>query len=323
MLLVGYGSVGRRHASNLESARGVRLGIAEPDGVARSSAATRHPRASLFASLEEGLRWEPDGVAICTPSHLHADMVRQALEHTQHVFVEKPLAIERDAATSLRGPAKGARVTVGYNWRYSRGFEAVREAVRSGRLGAPIDFLSYAASYLPAWREKDHRAYYSARAAEGGGVLLDFSHETNYLAALFEAPGAVTCSLRNSGTLGIDAEEVADIAWSSDRVSGLCHFDYLSRARRRTLRVLFERGVLEWDLEHGRVAVEDGSGTPPLVEGETVEETYVREIDSFLRVLRGGDGSPTDLEDSIRTLAVIEACRRADQTKAHVRVEFP
>ena len=70
-------------------------------------------------------------------------------------------------------------------------------------------------SYLPAWRpDRDYRQSYSARAEEGG-VLLDLIHEIDYAVWLFGAPSEGPAQLRNSGRLGIQSEEAADLHWQT------------------------------------------------------------------------------------------------------------
>jgi predicted dehydrogenase len=103
-------------------------------------------------------------------------------------------------------------------------------------------------SFLPEWRPgTDYKRGYSARADEGG-VLRDLIHEIDYATWLFGTPEAVFAQLNNSGALGIESDEAADIVW---RVAGgatvSIRLDYLTRIPRRKIRAFGELGDIEWD----------------------------------------------------------------------------
>ena len=71
-LVVGGGSIGRRHLKNLAALRVGPLGVVEVQRETRERV-----RAELgveaFATLAEGLGWGPQFVVIATPPHLHIE----------------------------------------------------------------------------------------------------------------------------------------------------------------------------------------------------------------------------------------------------------
>lgn len=63
---------------------------------------------------------EVDSVIITTRHNLHSEMVIQALNCGKHVFVEKPLALNREEVDSINAAyGKGQSVMVGFNRRFS------------------------------------------------------------------------------------------------------------------------------------------------------------------------------------------------------------
>ncbi|MFB6346328.1 MAG: Gfo/Idh/MocA family protein, partial [bacterium] len=78
-----------------------------------------------------------DAVAIATPASTHSDMVRKALEHDKHVFVEKPLAYSEEEALELTKLAetKSCQLMIGHIMLYHPTIEFLMNKVQKGDLG--------------------------------------------------------------------------------------------------------------------------------------------------------------------------------------------
>lgn len=96
-----------------------------------------------------------DAVLIATRHNMHAAMAKAALEAGKHVLVEKPLALNRVELDELIGayekiPEKSRPVfTVGYNRRFSRYAQAIKEAT-ADRVGPLVVVYRMNAGYIPA-----------------------------------------------------------------------------------------------------------------------------------------------------------------------------
>jgi predicted dehydrogenase len=77
------------------------------------------------------------GVAIATPTVLHASLARRGLTVGKHVFIEKPLALQVDEAEALCALAeeRDRLLMVGHLLQYHPGFIKLRQLVRDGELG--------------------------------------------------------------------------------------------------------------------------------------------------------------------------------------------
>ncbi|MBN2698013.1 MAG: bi-domain-containing oxidoreductase [Bacteroidales bacterium] len=113
---------------------------------------------------------EVDLVFICTRHASHGSMTLQALEAGKHVFVEKPLAVNRDEIDAIEEFFKKMEnpplLMVGYNRRYSKFSREIKKAV-SGRIN-PL-FIRYRmnAGYL----KPDHWIF-----SEGGRIIGEACH---------------------------------------------------------------------------------------------------------------------------------------------------
>lgn len=125
-VIIGWGSMGRRHAKNLAD-----LGVKT---VARAD--------PILECLYEGEYTSSDGcleswargrlVVVASPTHLHATHAMKALYcGAKAVFIEKPMAVNIPDAYDIARLAEETKtpVTVGYNFRAHPGLHALIKAV--------------------------------------------------------------------------------------------------------------------------------------------------------------------------------------------------
>jgi predicted dehydrogenase len=251
-LVVGLGSIGRRHARNW-----ARLKLGEVL-VCRS---TRQPQpeplgvpAREFAALDEALNERPDVVLVTNPTSLHLATAVRALEAGAHVLIEKPISHTLDGVDRL--VQREREVTVGYNLRFHAGLQRLRHLLTQGAIGKPLTVRAEVGEYLPDWHPwEDYRASYSGRRDLGGGAVLTFSHEIDSVYWLLGMPSSVTAVASHTSALEIDTEDVAEIvlAYPNGALASI-HVDYVRRPTRRQVEVVGEEGTLRWEFEANRLS---------------------------------------------------------------------
>jgi len=100
-MIVGCGSIGRRHARNLKG-----LGLRQIGFCDSSPDALKYCREELqgetFSDYGEALEiFKPEIVLICTPPVCHVEQALAALQARAHVFIEKPLSHESSGIEAL------------------------------------------------------------------------------------------------------------------------------------------------------------------------------------------------------------------------------
>lgn len=135
--IVGYGSIARVHAEILQ-AEGALLHTVVgrvPEETARFAAefGFRHNTTDLNAALAQR---EVDAVVVASPSSLHYDQARQALEAGKHVLVEIPLAMSHAEGADLVEAARRQErlLMVAHSQRFIPSLAALRERVAAGSL---------------------------------------------------------------------------------------------------------------------------------------------------------------------------------------------
>jgi predicted dehydrogenase len=354
-VIVGLGSIGRRHTRNWAA-----LGLG-PLAVCRQVGSAQ-PEPLGFAvreytDLTRALETErPDMVLVTNPTSLHVETACQALQAGANVLVEKPLGHSLAGVDDLLHTARQARkhVMVGYNLRFHPGLARLKALADQGAIGTIVSARADYAEHLPDWHPwEDYRRSYSSRRDLGGGPLLTLSHALDALCWLLGAPRWVTALAAYTGVLGIDTEETADIllgfdparpaqpeqrdqldegklgAWAQAggqrRMSATAtvHVDYLRRPPRRTIELVGDNGVLRWDYdEHRLLHYLPSTRQWRIEQGDPRFERndmYLAELRHFADCVRGEVERPLiDGEQGAAVLAIALAAGRAASTGLRV-----
>jgi myo-inositol 2-dehydrogenase / D-chiro-inositol 1-dehydrogenase len=139
--IIGAGRIGTLHCENLATRipGAAVAAIAEPDQERLRAIARRHGIPAAHTDYREILKDRSiDAVAVCSPTDLHAQMVREAAEAGKHIFCEKPidLSLDRIRETLVAVDRAGVTLMVGFNRRFDANFMKVRELVRTGKIGS-------------------------------------------------------------------------------------------------------------------------------------------------------------------------------------------
>jgi predicted dehydrogenase len=151
VLIVGCGSIGKRHARVLDSL-GVRdVRACDPVSEQRESLLAQVPTVRMYESYAEGLRDRPDTVLICTPPWLHIPMAVQAIHAGCHVLSEKPLSDTAKGIDELIALAEEEhkKVMVGLCFRYHTGLVKAKGHLDSRRIGGSCQSVPSWASICP------------------------------------------------------------------------------------------------------------------------------------------------------------------------------
>ena len=306
VLVLGAGSIGRRHARNLASAgASVSLadpaaaaeGIVEPDGVTRIDWDDADPH--RFA-----------GVVVASPTVHHLDQATAAVDAGVGVLVEKPLATTVAGGESLRSANDSVRV--GFNLRFHEPIRRLVALVHGGRAGEVVAARLWFGYHLPSWRPGvDYRQTYSARADLGGGILLDAIHELDLAVWLLGPDLVVDHSLvARVGDLDLDVEDTVRAQLRTpDGVPVEIALDYLSRDYRRGIEVIGTEATVRLDWARRVVEVADADGVTVEDADVPVDASYEAEAETFLDWLDGRADLPVDVETALASLRLADEIR--------------
>lgn len=242
ILVIGAGSIGKRHVANLQG-----LG----------QAAELIPwRAYDRAELEK--RNDVKGLVIATATQVRLELVDLCATKGWPFYVEKPLHWTAGGVAEIydRAGDLAGRSMLGFMARY----HPVVQALAADDLSDVYGFSFEIGHDVRQWRQDWSFPKSYAAQADGGGVLLDLCHELDLAHALF--PNLTVQSVTSVGHMdfpGVDFASRVALADPAGR-AGTVAMDYLSpiSLRRSQLNGTWETRKL--DMLAGKITRDDGNG---------------------------------------------------------------
>ncbi len=151
--LVGTGGMGKVHYANYQHLPEYEV-VAVCDSAPASVKLAEEWGLPHFNGISEMLgAVDADLVDICTPTFLHHDMVMESLSHGKNTITEKPIALSlKDAVETLdEADKQGWLLFVAQVLQFTKEVGYLREAVRSGVYGKPLDAYFERLSACPRW----------------------------------------------------------------------------------------------------------------------------------------------------------------------------
>jgi predicted dehydrogenase len=310
VLIVGCGSIGRRHARNLQALGATQIQLVDADRAAAEAVADEcgaQVAVSLDAALERGAA----SVFICTPSDVHIATARRAAAAGADLFIEKPLSHSLAGVSELVQTADDRQLVtmVACNMRFHPGPRAVKRLLDEHAIGDVIAARVHTGSYLPGWRpQQDYRRSYSASASHGGAIL-DCIHEIDLALWYFGPARLHSCAAIPAGSIDLETDGLAELILQHHRgVLASVHLNFVQRDYSRSCVVIGTDGTIEWQFRDHEVRVlgTDGTVRERIAEpaGWDMNQMYVDEIAHFVDAMQTRQPTTNPIAAGAATLQI-------------------
>lgn len=323
--IVGIGSIGSRHLRLVHELL-PRCEVV----IVRSGNGTRSEKKNIteesFDSLQDAIDAGIQAAVISTPSAFHIDQMIMVMKAGIHVLVEKPLSNSIKNINTLLDIHQESKAIglIGYCLRYDPAAVQFKEMLNEKKIGKILHVNIDCGSYLPDWRPgQDYRQSASAIKKLGGGVLLELSHELDYIRWFFGEVENVMAKLGNSSTLDIDVEDSAEILLHSMQGFNIgVHLDFNSRTDRRTCKARCTEGDLIWDAISKTVTWVPSGGSEEVKKFQYgCDYIYREQLRHFFDCIENGQQPKVTVEDGIATLRIVEGIRKSSTMGKRMDVE--
>ena len=330
MLVVGFGSIGKRHL------RIVREMLPKAEiAVLRHEDYSIVPKGANYicSTIDEAISFTPNLAVIASPSSFHLATAMPLANAGVHLLIEKPLS-----ATSVRVSdlietcrKKDLKLAVGYNLRFLKSLKKFKSLVEDQVVGEIWSVRSEVGQYLPAWRPgSDYRECVSAQSRLGGGVLLELSHEIDYLRWIFGDLDWVQATLSKQSDLEIDVEDTAHLLLGfkakcdAKQLIASVNFDFIRQDSTRVCVIIGKIGSMRWNAISGTIefwALGSNGWKEIYRDNSTIDESYVAEWKDFISCIRKNSSPLITGTDGLKVLQVVEAARIASKNKSQAKIE--
>lgn len=303
------------------------LGVFDSDAGKARATAQRWDIGRVYRSLEEAAAAEGCVFDVAAPPVAHRAIL-SALPRGATVLIQKPLGLDLGEATAIRAVCRERRLTAAVNFqlRFAPMMRAVADALDRGLLGRLLD-LEVHLSLVTPWEQfphlipnprveiVSHSVHYldaiRALAGEPRGVL----------ARTYHYPGSELAQTRTSAILDYGAERRVTLSINH-------HHDFGRRFQDATFRVEGDRGAalvklgLLLDYPRGEpdelwIAPRGGPWQAVPLEGAWFPDAFIGTMSNLQRFANGEDQTlHTSVEDAWRTMALVEACYRSNESPA-------
>ena len=323
ILVVGCGSAGTRHARTLRKLGVNNLLLFDPDQNAADRLAAELSAKSVD-SVGQGLESGPDGLIVTSPPNHHLSTANLAIESGLNCFVEKPLSDSLEGLEELlsRAERKGLFIMVGYNFRYFAPLIELKRLISSGELGRVMTVRAEFGQYLPTWRMgTDYRSNYITSGLNAGGVILEESHEFDYVRWLAGPVESVYCASGRLSDLEMELEDTALVIMRHSN-GALSHIsvDCTQHGYARGARIVGTEGTANWTFPSMLSIVRRGGTREERELSADLAIAYELEMSEFLGCLRGLTKPRVDGWEALESLKITLAARDSATSGNEVRI---
>lgn len=331
--ILGCGAIGHTHAGAFNACGGAHIEYAIDVVPEKAKAfAEKYNIPHAGTDYREALK-DPsiDGVCVCLPNFLHAQVTIDALQAGKHVLCEKPIAMNLEEALAMQAAAVENKVqcVIGVVNRFNDHVNAVKELIAQGELGKVyhVDLIFQGYRSIPGMGR-----WFTNKKQSGGGVMIDWGiHFVDLALYCLGAPKLVSISGVAHSELAKDMKSYAYTSmWAGppaydgvydveEMVSGLLRTEGPSIAFQgawaRNINVsnmyvefLGDKGGIR--LKYGGEYVLYTSKDGALFETKrSQKETvpYQNEMAAFIECMSSGKTSRADIQQVLATQAVLDA----------------
>lgn len=312
VLILGCGSVGRRHINNMLK---FNYNIHGFD--------TNYDRLNIVKNkifnFENCLNKPWDGVVICSPPSCHIQQAIPFLKNNIPLFMEKPLSTSLTSSLLINNLANEQNFLMGYTYRFWKPIIQLKKLIESNEIGQILHINACIAANLIDWHPyEDYRSFFMSKKELGGGALLDESHILDIVLWFFGFPKSVFANIRKISNLDINTDDNVDVILYYDKFNIVIHLDLYSRPHKKNITITGENGNLIWNFD--RIIIEKEAKEEILFEIDR-NDMFIEAIEYFNKLINKNlINTYSTYQDGCNVMKLIEFIRLSDSTGERIEI---
>ncbi len=223
---------------------------------------------------------KPDAVYVCVPPFAHGDIEEAAAERGIHLFIEKPVSIDRETCKRVSAAIRKSKVisSVGYCFRYNDTVEVARKMLKEKAISLVCGSWICRTPETP-WRRKMDKS--GGQLVEQSTHLFDLARYLCGEVAEVYAVGSNGCILKDSNYSIYDSSSVS-LRFKNGAAGCLSSCCVTDHVQKIVLNIVTTDSVFRFD--NGRMIIEeDGRTTEIRPKADMFEEenkTFIEAVQS-------------------------------------------
>jgi len=267
-----------------------------------------------------------DAVLICSPTDTHADYVEMSAKSGKQIFCEKPLDLSLIRVLEVLKVVEdaGVRLMIGFNRRFDKEFQKVRELVKNEAIGIP---------HLVKITSRDPGAPPLSYIKKSGGLFLDMTiHDFDMARYIVGkevqevyAKGAVLVDPKIGKAGDIDTA-VGTLTYFDGSMAIIDNSREASYGYDQRIEVFGSKGMVQSNNNfHDSHKLYNKHGIhaalPLHFFLERYQEAYKAEMLDFIKSLENGTMMPVDGNDGLQSLKIGLAALKSLKEKRPVKIK--
>ena len=237
------------------------------------------PFASLN-SISQINKLDPDYIVISSETSSHVSYIKEIETRVFNkvILVEKPLFAKYEDFHP-----RNNTYFVGYNLRFHPLISSIRDEISQEKV---ISFEIVCNSYLPDWRRNIHYSDSSSSSiSKGGGVLLDLSHELDYLRYIFgDTEHLYSKSIKVSDLKIYTDDYLILVGETKEKALFTVNLNYFSKREIRKVTIETDKRTIMLDLLDSRMVSYFSDKEPiEILKNYSVADTYIQQHKAILQ----------------------------------------
>ena len=322
ILVVGYGSIGKRHVKNLLKHTNSQIIIYTK----RQDLDFKTKRVIVTNSFEYSLSQNPNVGFICNETSKHIPVAMKLAKAGLDLFLDKPLSDSMKGISTLNKIVKEKKLItqMGCQLRFHGCIRKIQQLLIQKKIGKIISVQAENGSYLPDWHPyEDYRYGYAAKKKLGGGVVLTQIHDIDYLYWIFGNPKSIFSVTGKFSNLDISTEDYsASIIQLKNKITAELHLDFFQGPEYRRIKIKGTDGIILWNSQENAIKVYSNKKntwkTILKIKKFDRNQLYVDEIKHFLRCVKNRKNTINNLDDGIKTMKIALAIKESGKKKKNI-----
>ena len=200
----------------------------------------------------------------------------------------------------------------------------LKKLISANEIGQIFSFDAYEGWHLSNWRPwQNYEDSYTVKKNMGGGIILDGSHELNYLQWLGGKIELVYCMYSKIPNISKNVEGIAEILMKfNSKAIGRIHLDFLNPKYNRHCEILGDKGSIIWSFENKTIEIQKNLNKKikKIKYGNDTNQMYIDEIKHVIKCIKGNKDEIISLKESINTLKTSLIIKKSGEKGKSIKI---